>query len=126
MDFRDERIATLLKRGGAIVTHSNHSPKLTKTTCGARKRGSSTNRLIQDVDTRWNSTLLMCRRLGEQRRAVEKFCFRYKRELGLDETNGFSLKIWQKLELLAPFEDAMNKCVSVRLLSLINGLLGNL
>uniref|UniRef100_A0A915D1X9 HAT C-terminal dimerisation domain-containing protein n=1 Tax=Ditylenchus dipsaci TaxID=166011 RepID=A0A915D1X9_9BILA len=82
----------------------------------AAKESLSTNRLIQDVDTRWNSTLLMCRQLCEQRRAVENFCFRYKRELGLDENEWLLLE--DLVKLLAPFEYATKQvCLSSSALS---------
>uniref|UniRef100_A0A915DXG1 HAT C-terminal dimerisation domain-containing protein n=1 Tax=Ditylenchus dipsaci TaxID=166011 RepID=A0A915DXG1_9BILA len=69
-----------------------------------------------DIDTRWNSTLLMCRQLCEQRRAVENFCFRYKRELGLDENEWLLLE--DLVKLLAPFEYAMKQvCLSSSALS---------
>uniref|UniRef100_A0A915E560 Uncharacterized protein n=1 Tax=Ditylenchus dipsaci TaxID=166011 RepID=A0A915E560_9BILA len=49
--------------------------------------------LFQDVDTRWNSTLLMCRQLCEQRRAVENSASVTSESWVSMKTNGFFLKI---------------------------------
>jgi len=61
------------------------------------------SQLIQDVPTRWNSTLYLLKRLLEQRRAISIFC---------TETDGVSnlnLSQWTTVEqiirTLAPFEE---------------------
>lgn len=68
--FKDEAAALLIQKCRKLVGHFKSSRYLTQfqETCGLPEHS-----LIQDVDTRWNSTYLMMERFNEQKVAVNLY-----------------------------------------------------
>ena len=101
-----KEIETPLKKVKAIVKYFHHS------TTGADKLrsiqsniGKAQRKLIQDVETRWNSTLHMLRRYIEEHCAVEG-ALTGLRKLAMNLTDEELTVIQGAIDVLAPFEVA--------------------
>ena len=81
----DTLLAPLKKKCKDIVSFFHHSAKATDKLREVQKQlGISEGKLIQEVDTRWNSTLYMFQRIIEQQQAVTTtLCLQGRNELCL-------------------------------------------
>ena len=69
--LQHEEVKNLLKQGRAILGHFKHSPTATESLRKLQKRiGAPEHNLLQDVPTRWNSSLEMLQRLLEQKQTI--------------------------------------------------------
>ncbi|XP_040065055.1 zinc finger BED domain-containing protein 4-like [Ixodes scapularis] len=93
-----------LKTSRAICGHFHHSAtKMSKLAEIQRRQNLPQHQLLQDVPTRWNSTLYMVERLCEQRRAVTEF-FEDSSKHHLTPEQWMLLKTL--ITVLRPFEEA--------------------
>ncbi|XP_030052870.1 zinc finger BED domain-containing protein 4 [Microcaecilia unicolor] len=97
----------LIERCRKIARHFNQSIK----GCQQLRQkqalvGAPLNNLVQDVDTRWNSTYLMLQRLVEQQTPLRELSL--EAEIGLDHPLGYRdwLYVTQVAYVLKPFKDA--------------------
>lgn len=85
--FKSPEVKEVLQKCRKLVGHFNHSNlAYDRLEDEQIKEQLSVRKLIQDVDTRWNSTFMMCERLVEQRKAIQVYLTRYdNRTLDLNE-----------------------------------------
>ncbi|XP_049425257.1 E3 SUMO-protein ligase ZBED1-like [Epinephelus fuscoguttatus] len=102
----DTSLESILEKCGAIVRFFHHSTKATDKLKEVQSQlRFPQHRLIQAVDTRWNSVLYMLERLHEQQQAVTTaLCLLGRTTLCLNE--GEWSHISQAIEALRPFEEA--------------------
>ena len=116
--FTQTSVESLVKKSRKIVTHFKHSEQACRKLVDCQNScGIPQHKLLQDVETRWNSTYMMLSRLSEQRKAVNQYCI----EHGAIDT--LPVTEWELVErivmLLKPFYDATldissdQACVSV-------------
>nr|XP_012224904.1 PREDICTED: zinc finger BED domain-containing protein 4-like [Linepithema humile] len=87
-----------------IVTHFNHSPAACyKLKAIQRELNMPTLKLVQDVQTRWNSTFYMLQRLFELKRAISIFTIETEAIVNLSSHQWSLLE--NCLKLLQPFEE---------------------
>ncbi|XP_078018726.1 E3 SUMO-protein ligase ZBED1-like [Epinephelus lanceolatus] len=102
----DTSLESILEKCGAIVRFFHHSTKATDKLKEVQSQLQfPQHRLIQAVDTRWNSVLYILERLHEQQQAVTTaLCLLGRTTLCLNE--GEWSHISQAIEALRPFEEA--------------------
>jgi len=116
--FTQSSVETVVKKARKVVTHFKHSEQANRHLEEYQlSRDVPKHALIQDVETRWNSTYLMLERLAEQRKAINL----YSAERGSIDT--LSTTEWDLVDrvvaILEPFYDATielssdDACVSV-------------
>jgi len=72
--FTQTSVENVVKKARKIVTHFKHSEQACRHLSEYQlSREVPQHKLIQDVETRWNSTYLMMERLCEQRKAINLF-----------------------------------------------------
>ena len=125
--FTQTSVEAVVKKARKIVAHFKHSEQACRHLCDYQmSRDVPQHKLIQDIETRWNSTFLMLERLLEQQKAVNL----YNVERGTIEslTNAEWQLIARIVKILKPFYAATleicadNACVSVviPLLAMLN------
>ena len=102
----DPSLVTLKKKCKDIVTFFHHSSKASDKLSEVQKQLEiPEKKLIQDVETRWNSTFYMFERIVEQHKAVTTtLCLQSKSEMCLSVEDLELIK--KALEILRPFESA--------------------
>jgi hypothetical protein len=126
--FTQVSVEKLVKKSRKIVTHFKHSEQACKKLIDCQKSCEVVeHKLLQDVETRWNSTYIMLERLVEQRKSVNLFSV---------ENGGFDTLLPEEWELaervvkiLQPYYEATldisadNACVSIAipLIALLEG-----
>jgi len=103
--FTQTSVENLVKKARKIVSRFKHSEQACRKLADCQKSCFvPEHKLLQDVETRWNSTYLMLERLGEQRKAVTLYCV----EEGTIDT--LSASDWELAErivkVLKPFYEA--------------------
>lgn len=108
--FSQRYVADLISKCRKIVTHFSHSGLACERLKQIQKdTGCKENKLIQDVATRWNSTLYMLERILEQKQALNT----YAMEHDIPVLNGYSYTLISNvIRLLKPFEEITNMCSS--------------
>ena len=72
--FSQSTVETIVKKSRRIVTHFKHSEQASHHLADCQKSCDvPAHKLIQDVETRWNSTFLMLQRVSEQRKALRLY-----------------------------------------------------
>jgi len=72
--FTQTSVEAVIKKSRRIVTHFKHSEQACRKLEDCQKScGTPSHKLLQDVETRWNSSYIMLERLIEQKRAVDLF-----------------------------------------------------
>ena len=107
--FKVKAVQEMLAIARKIVTHYHHSVTATQCLKDMQvKLGCPEHCLIQDVDTRWNSTFYMIQRLIEQRRPISVA----NAELNVKfEMTQAQWKLAEKVMLiLGPIEEATREC----------------
>lgn len=116
--FTQKSVENLVKKARKIVCHFKHSEQACRKLVICQKSCElPEHKLLQDIETRWNSTHVMLDRLCEQRKAVNLYCI----EHGNIDT--LSASEWELAErivtVLKPFYDATleissdKTCISV-------------
>ncbi|KAK6963499.1 dipeptidyl peptidase 8 [Biomphalaria glabrata] len=86
-----------------IVCHFKHSSSASDRLHNLQSELDLPHQLIQDVNTRWNSTFLMLKRLLEQRRAITLYCAENEK---LSNLSPSQWSVGEKVAvLLQPFEE---------------------
>ena len=72
--FSQSSVENVVKKTRRIVTHFKHSEQATRHLSDCQQSCDvPLHKLIQDVETRWNSTFLMLQRVAEQRKALSLY-----------------------------------------------------
>lgn len=108
--FSQRYVEDLITKCRKIVTHFSHSSLACERLKQIQKdTGCKENKLIQDVPTRWNSTLIMLERILEQKQALNT----YAMEHDIPVLNGYSYTLISNvIRLLKPFEEITTMCSS--------------
>lgn len=103
--FTQTSVESVVKKARRIVTHFKHSEQACRKFADCQQACSMpAHKLIQDVETRWNSTFLMLQRLVEQRKAIIMFSIDHG---GYDSLTAAEWKLADRLvSLLQPFYEA--------------------
>ena len=114
----DTVLADLKKKCKDIVTFFHHSAKASDKLREIQKQlGIHEGKLIQDVETRWNSTFYMFKRMLEQHHAVTTtLCLQGKNELCLSLADLEKIKAATKV--LQPFETATTEMSAEKYVSI--------
>ena len=103
----DSKLAALKKKCKDIVTFFHHSSKASEKLTDIQKQlGVPEKKLVQEVDTRWNSTFYMFERMIELHESVTTtLCLSGKSEMCISAEE---LELTKKVvEVLKPFESAI-------------------
>lgn len=97
-------IKAILTSARRIVTHFNHSG-YTKLESIQSELGLPNHKLIQDIQTRWNSTYYLLERLSEQKRAISVYISE-SRSVNFENLTSDQWEVIEHLlKLLKPFEE---------------------
>ena len=126
--FTQTSVEAVIKKARKIVTHFKHSEQACRKFGDCQKScDTPEHKLLQDVETRWNSTYIMIERLVEQRRAVNLFSVDHG---GINTLSSAEWELAERLvKVLKPFYEATleissdDACISV-IVPLIAMLLG--
>jgi hypothetical protein len=116
--FIQTSVESLIKKARKIVTHFKHSEQACRKFGDCQKSCDlPEHKLLQDVETRWNSTYIMLERLVEQRRAVNLFSVEHG---GIHTLSSAEWELAEHLvQVLQPFYEATveissdDACISV-------------
>lgn len=116
--FTQTSVESVIKKARKIVTHFKHSEQACRKFCDCQKSCDlPEHKLLQDVETRWNSTYIMLERLVEQRKAVNLFSVEHG---GIHTLSTAEWELAEQLvKVLQPFYQATveissdDACVSV-------------
>ena len=131
--FTQTSVESLVKKGRKIVMHFRHSEQACRHLLDCQASlNIAQHKLLQDVETRWNSTYIMFERLVEQQKAVNLYAINRGGVETLTNTE------WELAErvvvLLKPFYEATieishdDACISsvVPIIAMLNGKLRSL
>jgi hAT family C-terminal dimerisation region/BED zinc finger len=116
--FSQTTVENIVKKSRKIVTHFKHSEQACRHLSDCQVSCDvPVHRLIQDVETRWNSTFLMLQRLSEQRKALSLYSVEHG---GITMLTKTELELVDRIvAILKPFYDATleisrdDACISV-------------
>ena len=110
----DEELVSLLDRVKKVVSFFHHSTKAMDTLCLNQTRLDLPDRkLVQQVDTRWNSTYYMVERYLEQHEAIQTtLCLLDCNDLLIPTAHNTVLQ--EAVKLLGPFENVTRELLSER------------
>ena len=116
--FSQSTVENIVKKSRKIVTHFKHSEQAYRRLSDyQRSCDVPAHHLIQDVETRWNSTFLMLQRISEQRKALSLYSVEHG---GIVMLNKTELELVDRIaSILKPFYDATleisrdDACISV-------------
>ncbi|XP_018574457.1 zinc finger BED domain-containing protein 4-like [Anoplophora glabripennis] len=98
-------VMDMIAKGRRLVTHFNHSGLAQEKLLVIQKELSlPEHQLVQDINTRWNSTFYMAERLLEQKRAISLYVAEHDDKLTNLTTHQWCL-MEQCVKLLKPFEE---------------------
>ena len=114
----DERLARLKKQCKDVVTFFHLSTKASDRLNDVQKQiGIPTGKLIQEVETRWNSSFYMFQSILQQHEAITTtLCLQGKQEMCLTALDVEHLK--KAVEILKPFESATAEMSSQKYVSI--------
>jgi hypothetical protein len=126
--FTQTSVESVVKKARKLVSHFKHSEQACRqlVACQASSK-SEEHKLLQDVETRWNSTYLMLERLVEQRKAINLFSVECG---GIDTLTNQEWELTERVVIiLKPFYTATleicsdDACISVAipLIHMLNG-----
>ncbi|CAL1532599.1 unnamed protein product [Lymnaea stagnalis] len=124
--FTQTSVEAVIKKARKIVTHFKHSEQACRhLTEHQRTMNIPAHSLLQDVETRWNSTYLMLERLQEQSKAIHLFSVERG---GIDSLSNAEWELAGKIvKLLKPFYTAtLEICADDACISLVIPLVANL
>ena len=116
--FSQTTVENIVKKSRKIVTHFKHSEQASRHLADFQwSCDIPTHKLIQDVETRWNSTFLMLQRISEQRKALSLYSVEHGGIVMLTKSD---LELVDRvITILKPFYDATleisrdDACISV-------------
>ena len=116
--FTQASVEAVIKKSRRIVTHFKHSEQACRKMEDFQKScGVPSHKLLQDVETRWNSSYLMLERLVEQKTAVNLFSVQ---QGGISTLSASEWELAERVvRILQPFYVATlelssdNACISV-------------
>jgi hypothetical protein len=116
--FTQTSVENVIKKSRKIVTHFKHSEQACRHLSECQHScDTPAHHLVQDVETRWNSTYLMLQRLAEQRKALTLYSVNRG---GIDILTKVEWELVERVNvLLKPFYDATleisrdDACISV-------------
>jgi len=116
--FEQSAVQNIVKKSRRLVTHFKHSEQASRHLSDCQRSCDvPVHHLIQDVETRWNSTFLMLQRVAEQRKALSLYSVEHG---GIVMLNKTELELVDRIvAILKPFYDATleishdDACISV-------------
>ena len=97
-------VTTMIAAGRRLVTHFNHSGLAQEKLLVIQKElNLPEHQLVQDINTRWNSTFYMIERLLEQKRALSLYIADHDKLTNLTHQQWCLME--QCIKLLKPFEE---------------------
>lgn len=116
--FLQTSVEYVVKKSRKIVSHFKHSEQACRNLIQFQKSCDvPQHALIQDVETRWNSTYLMLARLSEQRKAINLY---FLERGGIENLSKQEWELVERLvDVLKPFYDATleicfdDACISI-------------
>ena len=130
--FSQTTVENVVKKSRRMVSHFKHSEQACRHLVDCQCQQSCdvpANKLIQDVETCWNSTFLMLQRLSEQRKALSLYSVEHS---GIVMLTKSKLEVVERIcAILKPFYDATleisrdDTCISV-VIPIVSLLLGKL
>jgi len=116
--FEQSAVQSIVKKSRRLVTHFKHSEQASRHLSDCQHSCDvPVHHLIQDIETRWNSTFLMLQRIAEQRKALSLYSVEHG---GIVMLNKTKLELIVRIiAILKPFCDATQEishddaCISV-------------
>lgn len=105
------QVEDMIAAGRRLVTHFNHSGPAREKLLEIQKELSlPQHQLVQDIDTRWNSTYYMAERLLEQKRAISLYVANHDTLFNITPQQWCMME--QYIKLLKPFEEITKRTSS--------------